>query len=46
MFLKSTLVGGIALVNSDDSDSQLQRSEVSGKRVNSMSIVWYTVVFV
>ena len=46
MFLKSTLVGGLALVNSDDSVSQLQRSEVSGKRVNSMSIVWYAVVFV
>ena len=46
MFFKSTLVGGIAMVNSDDYDSQLQRSEVSGKRVNSMSIIWYTIVFV
>lgn len=36
MFLGSTLIGGIALLNNDDYDSQLKRSVISGQRVNSV----------
>lgn len=48
MFLGSTLIGGIALLNNDDYDSQLKRSVISGQSqfcAEHKSIIWYIGFF-